>query len=99
MTHDKGTARPTTLIENDRVIVTRWDFHRGAETGWHRHGHDYVVLPVTDGALKLEEPGGTERVVPLTNGVPYYRGEGVEHNVINPTSHDVAFIEVEIKKG
>jgi len=30
--------------------------------------------------------------------VPYYRGEGVEHNVINPTDHAVAFIEVEIKK-
>jgi hypothetical protein len=30
--------------------------------------------------------------------VPYYRGEGVEHNVINAASHDVAFIEVEIKK-
>ena len=40
-----------------------------------------------------------ERVVPLTNGAPYYRGEGVEHNVINPTDHDVAFIEIEIKKG
>jgi quercetin dioxygenase-like cupin family protein len=99
MTSTRPKAVPTVLIDNECVITTRWDFAPGAETGWHRHGHDYVVLPVTDGALKLEEPGGTERVVPLTKGVPYYRGEGVEHNVINAASHDVAFIEVEIRKG
>jgi len=99
MTEARPKAVPTVLIDNERVITTRWDFTPGAETGWHRHGHDYVVLPVTDGALKLEEPGGTERVVPLTNGVPYYRGEGVEHNVINAAPHDVAFIEIEIRKG
>lgn len=98
MTAPRPKAVPTTLIDNERVITTRWDFAPGAETGWHRHGHDYVVLPVTDGALQLEEPGGTVREVPLVNGVPYYRGEGVEHNVINPTAHNVAFIEVEIKK-
>lgn len=97
MTTTRPQAVPTKLIDNERVIATRWDFAPGAETGWHRHGHDYVVLPVTDGALMLEEPGGTERVVPLTKDVPYYRGEGVEHNVINPTDHQVAFIEIEIR--
>ena len=28
------------------------------ETGWHRHGWHYVVVPVTDGTLLLELPGG-----------------------------------------
>ena len=92
-------AKATVQAANEAVKITEWRFAPGEATGWHRHGHDYVVLPVTDGALKLEEPGGTERVVPLANGVPYYRGEGVEHNVINPTDHAVAFIEVEIKKS
>jgi quercetin dioxygenase-like cupin family protein len=36
-------ARPQVLIDNDRVAVTRWSFEDGAETGWHRHGPDYVV--------------------------------------------------------
>ena len=97
MTTTRPQAVPTKLLDKERVVTARGDFAPGAETGWHRHGHDYVVLPVTDGALKLEEPGGTERVVPLVKDVPYYRGEGVEHNVINPTDHHVAFIEVEIK--
>jgi quercetin dioxygenase-like cupin family protein len=30
----------TQLVADDRVIVTRFDFAPGAETGWHRHGHD-----------------------------------------------------------
>jgi hypothetical protein len=29
------------------VKVTRWDFAPGAETGWHRHGMDYVVTTLT----------------------------------------------------
>ncbi|MBN9073295.1 MAG: cupin domain-containing protein [Rhizobiales bacterium] len=96
MTHDKGTARPTTLIENDRVIVTRWDFHRGDNTGWHRHGHDYVVVPIMDGRLKLVTTDG-ESTAEMKKGAPYFRGEGVEHDVINATDGDYAFIEIELK--
>lgn len=96
------TTRPqavaTVLLDTDKVIATQWSFAPGAETGWHRHGHDYVVVPITGGELMLEEPGGTERKVPLNLHQPYSRDEGVEHNVINPCNHPVAFIEIEIKK-
>ena len=44
-------AKPTVQIDNDKVKVTRWDFLPGAETGWHRHEMDYVVVPLTDGTL------------------------------------------------
>ena len=95
MTPTRPQAVPTKLLDNERVVTTRWDFAPGAETGWHRHGHDYVVLPVTDGALKLEEPGGTERVVPLVNGVPYYRGEGVVYwNPVKGTTVDTPFAKL-----
>jgi len=38
----------TLLVETDQVRVTRFDFLAGQETGWHRHGHDYVIttLPI-----------------------------------------------------
>ncbi len=49
-------AVPTVQINDDRVIVTEWRFAPGAETGWHRHGHDYVVVPMTHGELLLETP-------------------------------------------
>lgn len=92
-------ARPTVQIDNGRAVATEWRFAPGAETGWHRHGHDYVVVPMTTGKLLLEEPGGTSRTVDLTTGVPYFREEGVEHNVVNANSFEFVFIEVEMKRG
>ena len=88
----------TTLIDNERVKVTRWHFKPGAHTGWHRHEYDYVVIPITTGQLHLKEPGNSERTVDITLGVPYSRNVGVEHDVINPSKDkDVIFIEVEMK--
>ncbi len=92
-------ASPETLIDNERVVVTKWSFAEGAETGWHRHGHDYVVVPLGDGTLILEEPGGVTREAPLASGAPYFRAEGVEHNVINGSGRPYAFLEIEIKRG
>lgn len=89
-------AVPTVQISNDRVIVTEWRFAPGAETGWHRHGHDYVVVPMTGGELLLEMADG-KRTAPLTPGQSYTREEGVEHNVINPTEHEVVFVEIELR--
>ncbi|MFN3846159.1 MAG: nuclear transport factor 2 family protein, partial [Paracoccaceae bacterium] len=67
-----------------------------AQTGWHVHGHDYVIVPLTDGTLGLENPGGVQAQAQLTQGVPYSRREGVEHNVTNAGPADLAFLEVEI---
>jgi mannose-6-phosphate isomerase-like protein (cupin superfamily) len=92
-------AQPEVLIDNDRVIVTRWSFAQDGETGWHRHAHDYVVVPLGDGLLILEEPGGVVREAPLTSGIPYFRGQGVEHNVINGSPGPYAFLEIELKAG
>ena len=50
-----GTAKATTLIDNERVIVTEYRFRPGDNTGWHRHGHDYVIVPMMDGRLKIDE--------------------------------------------
>ena len=83
-------------IENERVIVTEWTFAPGAETGQHVHGYDYVVVPMTTGTLRLEEPTGT-RDAPLTAGVSYSRPAGVSHNVINVNPFEIRFLEVELK--
>lgn len=89
-------AVATVQIDNARVIVTEWRFAPGAETGWHRHGHDYVVVPQTDGELLLETPEG-QKTAPLVAGQAYSRVVGVEHNVINNSAHEVVFIEIEIR--
>lgn len=98
MTDTRPAAVATKQIDNDRVIVTEWRFAPGAQTGWHRHGHDYVVCPVTNGTLLLETPDGNVEAA-LRIGEPYFRDEGVEHNVINAGSEELVFIEIEMKNG
>ena len=89
-------AVPTLLQENTRVIVTQWRFAPGAETGWHRHAHDYVVVVLTAGKLMQETANG-EIVTELAQGQSYVREAGVEHNVVNPNPHEFVFVEVELK--
>ncbi len=91
-----GTAKPTTLIDNNRVTVTEWRFTPGANTGWHKHAHDYVVVPLMDGKLRLETPTGPVHSE-MKKGAPYFREAGVEHDVINANDTDYAFIEIELK--
>jgi uncharacterized protein (TIGR02246 family) len=87
-------------IDEPHVRVTEYRFQPGAETGWHRHMADYVVVPLLDGDLLLEEPGGSSRTTRLTRHAPYARREGVEHNVINANSYPFSFIEIEqLKDG
>ena len=83
-------------VDNEQVIVTEWRFAPGAETGHHVHGHDYVVVPLTTGTLRLVEPTGT-RDVQLTAGVSYARQAGVAHNVINANDYPFSFVEIEVK--
>jgi quercetin dioxygenase-like cupin family protein len=90
-------AVPTLLVEDARVRVTRFDFAPGAETGWHRHGFDYVITTLTPCAMLLEEPGGGERRVDMAAGAAYARPEGVEHNVVKAGAEPMAFVEVELK--
>jgi beta-alanine degradation protein BauB len=89
-------ADSTLQVETDRVIVTEWRFAPGAETGFHVHAHDYIVVPITSGSLRLEEPGGT-RDVELKAGGSYARLAGVAHNVVNINAFDFSFVEIELK--
>lgn len=90
-------AVATVQIDDAHVRVTRWDFAPGAETGWHRHGLVYVVVPATDGSLLLEMPGGATAQAELVAGVSYARPAGVEHNVVNAGAAPLSFVEIELK--
>jgi quercetin dioxygenase-like cupin family protein len=89
-------ATSTVQVDTGHVRVTRWDFNPGAETGWHRHGWLYVVVPVTDGTLLLELPGGKTMTAGLKAGVAYTRDAGAEHNVVNAGTAPLAFVETEV---
>ena len=66
-------------IENEWAKVTEWRFAPGAETGYHVHQYDYIVVPLTSGLLHLEDSMGSRDVM-LTSGVSYAREKGVSHN-------------------
>ena len=96
MNSERKMAVPTVQIDNDRVIVTEWRFAPGAETTWHRHEYDYVVVPQTTGTLLIESESGAT-VSNLTAGLSYDRPSGVEHNVINNNDFEFVFVEIELK--
>jgi len=84
------------LQETDRVIITEWQLAPGAETGWHRHAYDYVVVCLTAGKL-VAETSSANIETELQFGQTYTRPVGVEHNVVNSGTDAFAFIEIELK--
>ncbi|MCB2191961.1 MAG: cupin domain-containing protein [Deltaproteobacteria bacterium] len=90
-------ATSTVQVDNERVLVTHWRLAPGANTGFHVHERDYVVIPLTTGVLRLEEPGGVVREVPLEAGASYAKQAGVSHNTFNGGEQEFSFVEVELK--
>ena len=85
------------FVDDARVRVTRFVFAPGAETGWHRHGHDYVIVALTDCPMLLQLPGDELKRVLVPAGTAYRRDAGVEHNVVNDGVAPMSFVEVELK--
>ena len=92
----RAPASSTLLQENERVIITQWRLAPGSETGWHRHGLDYVVVCLTAGKLLAETAEGNVETE-LSLGQAYARPAGVEHNIVNSNAHEFSFIEIELK--
>ena len=93
---DCQKAVPTVQIDNERALVTEWRFAPGAETGWHMHNMDYIVVPGTSGNLLIESSSGNA-VSQLQQGVSYTRSAGVEHNVVNDNDEEFVFVEIELR--
>jgi beta-alanine degradation protein BauB len=91
-----GTAKSRVIVENARTRVTRWSFgKRGDNTGWHKHEFDYIVVPLFDGNLEIENADGKRNTAELRNGNPYFREIGIEHDVFNGNDFEVTFLEIE----
>ena len=93
---EKPKAETTIQVDNERVCVRQWRFAPGDESGWHRHLHDFVVVPRTDGRLRLENKEG-ESFRDIVAGQCYMRSAGIEHNVTNLSDHEVVILDIELK--
>ena len=89
-------ATRTRIEDNDRVTITEWRFAPGAETGWHRHAIDYVIVYRTAAHMVVETKAG-RNAVDIAAGQAMYRKAPIEHNVINDSDAEVVFVETEIK--
>jgi quercetin dioxygenase-like cupin family protein len=96
MSHQPATS--TVQVDEPHVRVTEWRFAPGTATGFHRHDHDYVVVPVVPGILTMVDADGNETRAELRLGQSYSRLAGVEHDVINASGAEVAFVEIELKR-
>ncbi|MFY9316602.1 MAG: cupin domain-containing protein [Burkholderiales bacterium] len=96
MSVNRPKASSKLLQETERAIITEWRFAPGAETGWHRHAYDYVVVCLTAGKLLAETATGNVETE-LQLGQSYARPVGVEHNIVNAGGGEFAFVEIELK--
>jgi mannose-6-phosphate isomerase-like protein (cupin superfamily) len=96
MTHRFASAIGTVQVDRAEVRVTEWRLPPGSAIGHHRHAHDYVVVPITDGVMTVVSASGTAQS-PITLGQSYFRKAGVEHDVRNETAREILFVEIEIK--
>lgn len=93
----RSPAVATQQIDNERVRVTEYRFPPGSETGHHVHEYDYVVVPILGGRLTMVDDDGKASEAELQLGRSYARPAGVSHNVVNESSAEIAFVEIELK--
>ncbi|MDP9091182.1 MAG: cupin domain-containing protein [Pseudomonadota bacterium] len=90
-------ATGTVQQDDDVLRITKWDFEPGAVTGHHQHAWPYFVAMLVAGTLRIDDGTNVKEVV-LAAGQAYMRPAGITHDVMNGSSHPIAFVEIEVKR-
>ncbi|THD57055.1 MAG: cupin domain-containing protein [Bradyrhizobium sp.] len=91
------SAKSDVQVDTPEVRVTEWRLAPGSATGHHIHEMDYVIVPVTAGEMTIVASGGERSKAQLGPGKSYFRKAGVEHDVLNESTSEIVFLEVELK--
>ena len=91
------SAKADVQVDTPEVRVTEWRLAPGSATGHHIHEMDYVIVPVTAGEMTIVAPNGERSKARLGAGKSYFRKAGVEHDVLNESTSEIVFLEVELK--
>ena len=86
------------LVDDERVVATKWEIPPGGETGHHTHHMDYLVVYLSDGTLTVIPEAGEEIRAEIHRHEVTSRPAGVSHNVLNRSDAPIAFIEIELKR-
>lgn len=83
-------------IENEHFRVTQWTIEPGGSIPMHRHEHEYVVVPLVNARMHVENSDGSKLVAELAAGASYTRSSGSEHTISNRESDEnIVFVEIE----
>ena len=88
-----GDARATVQVDDGRIRVVRYDMAPGDRIPRHRHAHDYLVVPILDGAFTVVTEAGSSEHRAIA-GEPYQRTAGAEHELVNGAT-PYSFVEIE----
>ena len=91
------SAKSDVQVDTAEVRVNEWRLAPGSATGHHIHEMDYVNVPITSSEMTIVAPGGERSKAQLAIGKSYFRKAGVEHDVLNETTTEIVFLEVELK--
>ena len=56
-----------------------------------------IVLSILAGEMTIVSPNGERGKAQLSAGKSYFRKAGVQHDVLNETSTEIVFLEIELK--
>lgn len=83
-------------LENEYFRVTRWTIAPGGHIPMHTHEHEYVVIPLADGTMHIENADGSTLVSEIRLGASYSRPAGSRHTIANrDATASIEFTEVE----
>ena len=88
------------LLDNETTKIT---FHRiqpGEQSGWHKHGDNYVGYHIEASKLRYQRADGSigDTISQVGKATFYEVGDGFEHNVTNVSDTVGVALEIEYKK-
>lgn len=86
----------TTVLENDRVRVSRVVFEPGGQEALHTHDYDLLTISLAAGRLEVAS-GGSTSVVELAPGEAGWVPKGAPHGARNPGEGRLEVITVALK--
>jgi hypothetical protein len=99
---DTAMTKRTTLVSNDRVNVWRTIVYPSENQILKPHHHDYdrVLVPYTDGVLKIVSDKGQSHLLTLVKGKAYYLTKDVgteKHTDENMGTTPLEVVVIELK--
>jgi len=76
-----GPIGDKVILDNEKVRVWTVDLEAGGRQPWHRHDLPYLIVPLTDGSVKIQFADGAVRTGEDKVGQVRWRDAGEVHEL------------------